>query len=724
MSIIHSANWIKAASDCGTAAPVFKKEFTVSENVKSATLQISSLGVYEAKLNGKRVGDFILAPGWTNYQKRVQYQTYDITELLSKNNVLTVGVGNGWFLGRISKNIKEKPDTPLLICAVEIEYANNSKETFVSDASFLSSPSPTLFNDIYDGETYDAREFEYAWENAVVADYSKDVLIEQEGEIVREAETIKPVEYIVTPSGEHVIDFGQNMTGYIQFTVEGASGHEVVISHAEILDKHGNFYTENLRSAKEQIRYICNGKKETFKPSYTFYGFRYIKLENWPADIDLNSFTAIVVHSDMKRTGHFECSNKLINQLFKNTLWGQKSNFLDVPTDCPQRDERLGWTGDAQVFIKTASYNYNVEKFFKKWLHDLASEQLDNGDVPYVVPNTLYRYSSAAWGDAAVICPWQIYLTYNNKDILRDQFESMKKWVERIRNDGDTEFLWNTGNHFGDWLSKDAVPNETNFYGGTNITYIASAFYAYSTSLLIKAGKVLGKDMTEYENLYKNIVKEFKKAFISEDGSVIINTQTANILALKFDLCDNKAIVAKHLAELIQKNGNKLSTGFVGTPYLLHVLSDNGYSSLAYTLLLSDANPSWLYQIKRGATTIWEHWNGINENGDTLNPRMNSYNHYAYGSVVDWLYGVMAGINTDENNPGFKHIIFKPVTDERIDFVRASIDTRYGVVASEWKRSDSGDIEYIFNVPVGCSATVILGNDQYEVGSGEHRYTK
>jgi len=718
MQILKNASWIENAKDYGTVCPTFRKKFAIKEEIKSAKLVITALGVYEAAINGEKIGEFVFAPGWTSYDKRLQVQEYDVTKMINSENEICVSVGNGWCVGRLAWAdrwglwSKEKA----LIAELEINYSDGCTEFISTDETWETAKSAVQFSEIYDGETYDSRVVPGDWEKSAVKAHSKDVLIPQEGEIIKEQEILSAVKLIKTPKGENVIDFGQNLTGYLQFTVGGKTGDTVEISHAEILDYDGNFYTENLRSAKQKISYICNGDFATYKPHFSFQGFRYVRLDKWPTDINLNDFKAIVVHSDMKRTGSFECSNPLVNQLYRNVIWGQKGNFLDVPTDCPQRDERLGWTGDAQAFIRTATYNFDVEKFFVKWLHDLKAEQHEDGGIPHVIPDPLRDGgNSSGWADASVICPWQIYLTYGNKVLLAEQYESMQKWVEYMRGRGKVEELWNNDWHFGDWLNLDNPDvSETPEYKHL----IGSAFYANSTSLLIKAGKVLGKDMSEYENLYKRIVKAFQEEFI-KDGAMVYQTQTAHVLTLHFGLADNKEKIAADLVKLIVANKNHLATGFLGTPYLLHVLTDNGYSEVAYSLMLQEEFPSWLFPVRMGATTIWERWNGLNEEGLIHDPGMNSYNHYAYGACADWMYGVMAGIQIDEAKPAFSHIIFKPITDARIDYVKASIATKHGLVASQWKRN--GDkIDYKFEVPQGCSATVIIDGETHEIGAGIH----
>lgn len=429
------------------------------------------------------------------------------------------------------------------------------------------------------------------------------------------------------------------------------------------------------------------------------------------------NFTAIVVHSDIRRTGYFECSDETVNKLFKNIIWGQKGNFLDVPTDCPQRDERLGWTGDAQVFVRTASLNFDVERFFKKWLRDLAADQGRDGCVPHVIPNISDDMGgSSAWSDAAVICPWEIYRTYGDKAVLEEQFDSMKAWIDWMRERSENGKR-SGGFHFGDWLGLDSP--EGSYKGSTPDDLIATAYYKYSTELFIKAAHALGRDVSEYENIPTEAATAFRREYM-ENGRVKNATQTGCVLALCFDITDDRAATATQLNELVKRAGH-LETGFVGTPYLLHALSDNGYAGTAYDLLLRREYPSWLYPISKGATTVWEHWDGIKPDGTMWSTDMNSFNHYAYGAVADWMYGAAAGINSDPDRPGFEHIIFRPVTDRRLDFVKASIDTRRGTVASEWRR-ENGRIKYIFTVPEGCCASAVIGGEKHEVGAGTHEF--
>ena len=717
--MLERSEWIKGCEKNLRGGTVYLKNFRCAAKAEKAMLEITALGVYEVKLNGERVGDFILAPGWTSYSNRLQVQSYDVTNLLKTENSLEVTVGQGW---RAIANKRDGSDflgyrDTALIAELTLVYADGTTESIVTDSSWTARESKLRYTNIYDGDIYDATFKAGSARHCICVDLEKDMLIPQEGEKIVEHERMPALQIIKTPAGETVIDFGQNMTGYVEFRIKGTPGAQATISHGETLDRDGNFYNANYRSADAQIKFICDGEEHIYKSALTFFGFRYIRLENWPDEIKKENFTAVVVHSDIRRTGYFECSDETVNKLFKNIIWGQKSNFLDVPTDCPQRDERLGWTGDAQVFVRTASLNFDVERFFKKWLRDLTADQGRDGCVPHVIPNISDDMGgSSAWSDAAVICPWEIYRTYGDRAVLEEQFDSMKAWIDWMRERSENGRR-SGGSHFGDWLGLDSP--EGSYKGATPEDLIATAYYKYSTELFIKAAHALGRDVAEYENIPAEAAAAFRREYM-ENGRVKNATQTACVLALYFDITDDRAATADQLNELVKRAGH-LETGFVGTPYLLHALSDNGYAETAYDLLLRREYPSWLYPISKGATTVWEHWDGIKPDGTMWSTDMNSFNHYAYGAVADWMYGAAAGINSDPDRPGFEHIIFRPVTDRRLDFVKASIDTRRGTVASEWRR-ENGRIKYIFTVPEGCGASVIIGGEKHEVGAGTHEF--
>ncbi len=726
MKNIKNAKWIKSPKIFDLASTEFSKEFSITKPVKKATMEATAYGVYNIILNDRKVGDYIFAPGWTSYHKRLQVETYDITDMICNDNTIIIGVGPGWKCPNFfnSSRLQHRflgVGEMAVLASIEIEYEDGTADLIYTDESWINRMGKTVYSHLYNGYTYDAGFEDNSPVNAVAIPMNNDNLIDRDGEKITEQEYLPVKEIIITPKGETVLDFGQNMTGYVQFRIKGNKGEKATIYHAEVLDADGNFYRDNYRSAKAEASFICDGEEHICKPDYNFFGFRYIKLENFSDEIKKENFTAIVVHSQMKRTGHFECSDARINQLFSNIIWGQKGNFLDVPTDCPQRDERLGWTGDAQVFVKTASYNYDVEKFFTKWLADLRADQTAWGAVPHVIPNTFTPDDecSAAWADAATICPWQMYLTYGNKEIIRDSLKSMADYLEYIENH-TWDNIWARGHHFGDWLNLDGSSPEDCSHG-TDKDLIATAYFIYSSSIYIKACELCGEDAGKYPAMREDFIKAFRNKYM-KDGRITDEyaTQTACVLACHFGISDNIAETAKQLNELVTACGH-LKTGFVGTPYLLHALSDNGYTKTAYDILLREEYPGWLFSVKMGATTIWEHWDSMREDGTMWSTSMNSFNHYAYGSVADWLYGDAAGIKIDESKPAFEHIIFAPLTDDRLSFVKASIESRFGTVKSEWKR-ENGKVSYLFTVPENCTATVILDGKETEVGSGEHEF--
>ena len=714
-----SAKWIRPQADLGEVCPLFARRFCCEDKIASAQLAITALGVYEAQLNGRRVGDFILAPGWTSYEKRLQVQRYDVTALLQQENELEVTVGKGWYRGRlpgwigsaVQDRLKSNPAG--LLAQLTIEYTDGRREVIGTDEGWLVGESRVRFSEIYDGETYDASFTPNPADAAVVFDGPWKTLIAQQGEYVTEHEHLYPARIFTTPKGETVVDFGQEVTGYVAVHVSAAAGDRVELSHAEVLDKEGNFYTENYRSAKAKYVYICRDGEQSYRPVHTYYGFRYIRIDAFPGGAQTakpENFTAVAVYSDMKRTGEISCSDPMLNQLFSNIIWGQRGNFLDVPTDCPQRDERLGWTGDAQVFIRTACYNYDAERFYTKWLADLAADQGEDGYVGHVIPDLMQvKEPSTAWADAAVICPWEVYQAYGNREILDAQFASMKKWVDYITSHTTTPGLWTGGEHYGDWLGLDAPSGS--YKGSTRADFIASAFYAHSTELVVLAGHVLGADVSAYETLYEQIVTAFRAAYPD------YRTQTECVLAAHFHLAQDCRKAADELAGRITECGVKLETGFVGTPYLLHVLSDYGYEKLAYSLLLRREYPSWLYPITKGATTIWEHWDGIMENGDFWSRDMNSFNHYAYGSVADWVYGVAAGIRPAL--PGYGKVSVAPVPDARLDWLKVSLQTHHGLVRSEW-RKEGENWRYEIETPV--EADITIDGQTHSVAAGTHLF--
>ena len=723
-----SAKWITSdlADTITGPSPMFRKVFAATGKVKSAILYITARGLYEAQLNGKRVGRDHLAPGWTSYSKRLLYQSYDVTSLLKNGqNAIGFTLGNGWYAGRIGfdnqRGFYGKQVSGL--AQLQIEYADGTTKTIGSDDTWKYATGPIRFSDLYNGEVYDAKYEkkgwalpdynDTGWKGVTIADAGKEVLESSISPLPRKHEEFKVVRIIKTPKGETVLDFGQNLVGWVSFQLSGKAGSSIQFEHGEVLDKAGNFYDDNMRSAKQLVRYIFKGfGVESYEPHFTYQGFRYVKVTGNVANLNPAAFKAIAVYADMATTGKFSTSNTLLNQLQHNIEWGQKGNFMDVPTDCPQRDERLGWTGDAQVFFRTAAFNMDVAGFFTKWMKDVASDQLPNGSVPFVVPNILNEGStgSAGWGDVATIIPWNMYVAYGDQQILANQYPSMRAWVEFMTSKS-TNDLWNTGFHFGDWLFYRPDDDNDGRSAITDKYLIAQAFYAHSTQLLINAAKVLGNkgDEDKYTALLERIKKAFLKEYLTPNGRLVSGSQTAYVLALNFELLPEnlRQQAVDFLVTNIKSYGNHLTTGFLGTPYLCHVLTRFGRTDVAYELLLQETYPSWLYPVKMGATTIWERWDGIKPDGSFQTTGMNSFNHYAYGAIGDWMYRVMAGLDTDESGPGYKKITISPKPGGNITHAAAELETLYGLAVSDWK-IENGNFKLKVVIPPNTTALIRL----------------
>jgi len=747
-----TAKWITVGTtDTSAKSPLFRKEFNLKKPVKSAIAYITAKGLYEANINGKRVSDSYFAPGWTSYRKHLQYQVYDVTGYLKAgNNVIGVTLGNGWYKGRIGFGHQRNfyGDTRGLLMQVEVVYTDGTKETMQTDENWKTAYGPIVFSDIYDGEVYDARLEKAGWNNVGYAEDAEwkavrilekgtEQLVGMSGPEVKKREEFKALKIFKTPKGETVVDFGQNLVGWVILKAKGPAGTKITLSHAEVLTKEGNFYTVNLRSAKAQDTYILKGNTEQiFEPHFTFQGFRYVQVEGYPGELKPEDLTAVAIYSDMKATGKFTTSSPLLNQLQHNIQWGQKGNFVDVPTDCPQRDERLGWTGDAQAFANTAAYNMDVTGFFTKWLKDVKADQQPNGSIPHVIPNVLGPNdgASAGWADVSTIIPWDMYVAYGDKHLLQSQYESMKNWVGYITSVSKND-LWNSGGHFGDWLFYRPDDDNDGRSAVTDKYLIAQTFYAHSTQLVINAAKVLGNqaDADKYTALLDKIKAAFVKEYLTGSGRLVSSTQTAYVLALNFDMLPEalRAQAAQRLVDNIRSYGNHLTTGFLGTPYLCHVLTRFGYNNVAYDLLMQESYPSWLYPVKMGATTIWERWDGIKPNGTFQTPDMNSYNHYAYGAIGDWMYRNMAGINSDPTAPGYKKVVIAPKPGGKITAVSADLSSPYGTISSSWK-IENGIFKLDVQVPANTTATVILPavaikdgketSNKAEIGSGSYHF--
>lgn len=733
------ARWIEPDWDedplVAHPAPYLRAAFDVTAGLASARLYATAHGVYELTLNGQRVGDTLLAPGYTSYHHRLEYQTYDVTALLrGGDNVIGAILGDGWWRGKVGGRQKRNlyGERLGLLAQLHLRYTDGREEIVISDARWQATTGPILLSDLQDGEVYDARlempgwdEPGYdasQWRSVRVVDHGVAHLAAPAGPPVRRKERFRPVAILTTPAGETVVDMGQNLSGQVQFRVAGPAGSTLTLRHGEALDQDGNFTMQNLAMAPEplirqEIRYTLRGSgEEVFTPHFTTMGFRYVQVEGWPGTPTVDDFQAIAVYSDLPATGDFTCSDDRINQLQHNIVWSQRSNFLEVPTDCPTR-ERSAWTGDAQVFARTGSFLMETAPFLSGWLLDLAAEQDASGRVGNIVPHagsTLMDMlqGSAGWGDAATIIPWTLYEVYGDAAILEQQYDSMRRWVEYQRSRARGH-LWATSLHFGEWLEPD-VPGLMQLAAtlsqeeiGRYMTHphVATAYYAHSAELLSRAAGVLGKqaEEQEYASLAEAIKSAYVAAFVSAEGRITPDRQASYVRALAFDLLPQplRPLAAQRLVELIEAADHHPTTGFLSTGMLCHVLSAHGHLDTAYALLMQDTQPSWLYEVARGATTIWENWNGI----DAAGKPDGSLNHYSAGAVGSWLYQVVAGI--DAAAPGYKRIRFQPQPGGGLTAAAARYRSPYGEITCGWKL-DAGTFTLHVGVPANTSAIVIL----------------
>ncbi|WP_238902014.1 alpha-L-rhamnosidase [Clostridium sp. YIM B02506] len=709
--------------------PIIFKNFEINNKVKRANLYICGLGLYEAYLNGNKIGNEYLTPFFNDYFTELQYQTYDITNMISENNIIEISLGNGWYKGRFGlDNLNNNfGDCFAAIAELHFEYEDGSSKVIATDLDWSYKGSDIEDSGIYDGEVLN-RLLWMDKENTVFKvekiNLSKSKLVERFSIPVIEKESIKPKEIIHTPSGETVIDMGQNFAGYVEFISELPYGTKITLEFGEVL-QNGNFYNENYRTAKAQFIYISKGELEKVRPHFTYFGFRYVKITGWIGEVSLETFVGSVIYSDLDRTGFIETSNKKINRLFQNSIWSQKSNFVDMPTDCPQRDERLGWTGDAQVFAPTASYNMDTRAFYDKFLHDLRNEQMKlNGGIPNYIPNLgALGGACSVWGDAATFIPKVLLEYYGDQDAIRRYYPLMKDWVDYVTqiDKGNGEHnLYDTGIHFGDWLALDGITPQS-FKGGTDDYFIASVYYYESSNILSKMAETLNNE--EDTNKYRQLANKIKKAILNEyfspTGRLTIDTQAAYIIALKFGIYIDKEKLVNGFKLRLEKDCYKIKCGFVGAPLLCSVLCENGMENLAYYFLFHEGFPSWLYCVNLGATTIWERWNSLLEDGTVSGTGMNSFNHYAYGAVVEFMYKHIAGIQPLEN--GFKKVKFEPKLNIKLHYMNCTYESVGGRYVSNWRINKDGTIEMHFEVPFNCTAIAILpeyDGDIIELGGG------
>ena len=709
-----AGQWITPAEKIEN--PCIFKRFSLPENVISARLYICGLGLYEAYINEKKVGDEYFTPCCNDYDHWLQYQTYDVTALLKDQNELSVALSDGWYKGRFGFQKKKEiyGDTLSLLCELRVQTAEG-EIVLPSDDSWQCAETFVRFSNIYDGEILDLTadcSKKYAVKPYPVMGF--DRVTERLSLPVRIMHRLPAKEILHTPKGETIIDFGQEVTGFVAFRARGEKGHKYHLKYSEIL-QNVCFYNENLRSAKSEYTCITNGRDQWIQPQFTFYGFRYVQIEGFE-NAELQDFVACVLYSDMEQTGFVKTNNEKVNRLAQNVLWGQRGNFLDVPTDCPQRDERMGWTGDAQIFCATACYQMDCAAFYTKYLHDMELEQRhDGGAVPHVVPSFhKLGYPSCAWADAATVMPWKIYQFYGDKTLLEKQYANMKMWVEwiyRIDEETGGRRLWQAGFHFADWLSLDAESPMAR-RGGTDRDFIASCYYLYSTRLTAKAAGVLGltTDAARYRLLESEILKAIREEYFTAGGKLALNTQTAYVLSLFLGLPEERWVprMRRALDQKFEESDNELRTGFVGTGYLCRVLSENGFSPLVYTLFLREDYPGWLYEVNMGATTVWERWNSVLPDGRISDTGMNSLNHYAYGVVMEWLYGDAAGISPMENAPGFRRVRMQPHPDARLPEIDFAYESAIGRYRSAFKVTGDKNMVWQVSVPFGGEAELIL----------------
>ncbi|PJJ70682.1 alpha-L-rhamnosidase [Diaminobutyricimonas aerilata] len=746
-----TGDWPEDRESDDRRPPLVRRSFT-AERPASARLYVTAHGMYEVELNGRRVGREALAPGWTVYRERLRYATYDVTAyLLDGDNAIGAWLGDGWYRGRMGwrggfRNLFG--DDVSLIAQLELRYADGRVQTIATDGSWRAAFGPIIATGNYDGEVYDAREEHDGWSSPGFDDTGwtpvrltqRDpaTLVAPTGPPVRCTDELAPVAVLDTPSGGTVLDFGQNLVGRVRIRVSGASGTVITLRTAEVMQE-GEIYTRPLRSAKSRDIYTLRGSTteapEEWEPRFTFHGFRYVDVSGWPGDIreavDNGDLVARVYHTDMERTGWFESSDPLVNRLHDNVVWGMRGNFVDIPTDCPQRDERVGWTGDLQVFAPTASFLYDCSGMLDSWLRDVAIEQLEDGTVPWYVPVIPAHHMwtpirpGAVWGDVAVLTPWTLFERFGDRGLLERQYDSAKAWVDLMDRLAGDDHLWNEGFQLGDWLDPAAPPQDP-ADARTDRYLVATAYFAWSTHHLARTARELGKtdDAARYAALADAVRESFVAEYVTPDGRLTSDAQTAYALAIRFGLLPEHLVApaGRRLAELVAEAGNRIATGFAGTPVVSDALSGTGHLDAAYDLLLERECPSWLYAVTQGATTVWERWDSLLPDG-TVNPgTMTSFNHYALGAVADWLHRVVAGLAPAQ--PGYRRIAFRPQPGGGLTSARAEHETPYGRAAISW-RLDGHALRVEVTVPTGATAIVQLpGEDAVEVGSGTHHFER
>ncbi len=746
IGLLHDSDWSAQFvgpdwdedTSCPQPCPYLRREFAVDGAIASARLYATALGVYELELNGRRVGDHVFAPGWSAYQRRLRYETFDVTVLLREGtNTIGAVLGDGWYRGSLvdSRRRNRYGDRLAVLCQLEVTMGDGSVMVVGSDDTWRAATGPILSTGFYEGETYDARRAldgwsepgfdDGEWSPVRVVEYPHANLVAREGPPVRATERIAPIAMSTSPSGRRIVDFGQNLVGRVELTVEGPAGTTVTLRHAEVL-QDGELCTEPLRSAEATDRYTLRGDGvEVWQPRFTFHGFRYVEVDGWPGALGDDALVAVVVHSDMERTGWFECSDDRVNRLHQNVVWGMRGNFVDLPTDCPQRDERLGWTGDINVFAPTAAYLYDCAGFLTSWLRELAADQTDDGVVPMVVPHVLeWLAPTAVWGDAAVVVPSVIHERYRDRAVLETQYPSMRAWIEHVIGLVGEQRLWKGSFQFGDWLdptARDANPLDQR----TDPDLLATAAFCHSLDLMVQAADVVGvaDDATRYRSFAREVRAAFAEEFVTPSGRLASDAQTAYALAIAYDLLpsdEQRARAGRRLRRLLRNAQHTIATGFVGTPLVCDALTDTDQLADAYALLVQEKCPSWLYPVLNGATTIWERWDAITPDGrvNEAGIGMLSFNHYAFGAIADWLHRVVGGLAPAA--PGYRALRIEPRPGGGITWATSRLRTPYGLAESSW-HIDGGTLVLQATVPPNTVATVVVpGGDPVEVGSGRH----
>ncbi len=746
-----AAQWITAEEKLAEGRPVYLRhafELTAAPGVviERARLYATSAGVHQLHLNGDIIGTSVLAPGWSAYASRLRYETHDVTHAVYLgDNVVGAIVADGWWMGYLTWQMRRNVygDQLGLLAQLEITFSDGTTRLVGTGADWRTCDGPIIDADLYNGEVFDARIDRQGWSAPGYDDTAwvpAEVFSPTVGDLV--APTAPPVrrieertvhEVIVTPSGRIVLDFGQNLVGWVRFTVEGLRGTAVTLRHAEILED-GELGIRPLRNARATDHYHLRGEgPETWEPAFTFHGFRYVEVDGWPGELQPDAFRAVVIHSDMERVGSFTCSNPMLNRLHENAVWGMRGNFVDVPTDCPQRDERLGWTGDLQVFAPTAAFLYDVSGFVADWLEDLRSEQLESGQVPIVVPIgplgpiILGNFAAAAWGDAATVVPWTMYERYGDTGLLARQFDSMRAWVDFVHAKTGPALLWPEEFQLGDWLDPDAPPTEP-WRAKTDAVLVATAYFALSAAIVGRAARILELPQVaeEYEQLAEEVRRAFRAQYMTSSGRLSSDSVTAYAVAIRFGLCEDtsqREKAAERIASLSSARGYTIATGFVGTPIVLPALTEVGDTVTAFRLLTETACPSWLYPVTMGATTVWERWDSLLPDG-SINPgEMTSFNHYALGSVADWMQQTIGGISPDA--PGYRRIRFSPIPGRGVSSAACSLRTPYGQASCRWSIED-GQVHLAVVVPSNTTAIVVRpGRDEERltVTAGAHQWS-